>query len=105
MRVEIFDFPPPPEILSFLGPRYRETNLKSQKNKIGISFSLWDANGDKFFILAVSGYREVENRISHVKKVHFGGGMFPDLENTIFPEQRSPLKGSSSCKKRSTDTP
>ena len=53
------------EIFGFLGPGYRGTNLKSKKNKIGISFSLWDANGDKFVIFAVSGSRDIENRIPH----------------------------------------
>ena len=64
LRVNL-GFHPPQEILSFLGPRYRETNLKSKKNKIGISFSLWDANGDKFVILASSGLRDLENRNPH----------------------------------------
>ena len=35
----------------------------AKKNNIGISFSLWDANGDKFIIFAVSGSRDLENRI------------------------------------------
>ena len=30
---------------------------------IGTSFSVWDANGDKFVIFAVSGSRDLENRI------------------------------------------
>ena len=31
------------------------TALKCKKNEIGTSFSFWDANGDKFVILASSG--------------------------------------------------
>ena len=34
-------------------------------NKIGIGFSLWDANGDKFVIFASSGPRDREDRIPH----------------------------------------
>ena len=53
----------PPQKIGFLGPRYRGTNLKSKDNKIDISLSLWDANGDKFVILASSGPRDLENLI------------------------------------------
>ena len=55
----------PPENFGFLGPGHRGKNLKSKKNKIGISFSLWEANGDKFVILASSSPRDLENRIPH----------------------------------------
>ena len=54
-----------PENFGFLGPAYRGTSLKWKKNKIGISFSLWDANGDKLVILASSGLRDHENRNPH----------------------------------------
>ena len=47
----------------FLGPGYKETASKPKKNKIGISFNLWDANGDKFVILASLSPRDLENRI------------------------------------------
>ena len=50
-----------------------ETNLKSQENKIDISLSLWDANGDKSVILASSGLRDLENRNPHWKMIHFDG--------------------------------
>ena len=52
------------EIFGFLGPGYRGTILKCKKNKIGVSFSSWDANGNEFIIFAVSGARDVENRIA-----------------------------------------
>ena len=38
-------------------------SFKCKKNEIGISFSFWDANGDKFIMLASSGPRDLENRI------------------------------------------
>ena len=62
-----------PENFGFLGPGYRGTNLKSKNNKIGISFSLWEANGDKFVILASSSHRDLENRIPWRKMIHFDG--------------------------------
>ena len=68
-----FGISTPREILSLLGPRYRETNFKFKKNKIGISFSLWDANGEKIFILASSSPRDLENRIHHQTMIRFDG--------------------------------
>ena len=42
-----------------------QKNCALLANKIGISFSLWDANGDKFVIVASSGPRDLENLIPH----------------------------------------
>ena len=50
-----------------------QKNCSLKKNKIGISFSLWDANGDKFVIFASSGPRDLENRIPCWKMINFDG--------------------------------
>ena len=57
---------PPPLKMNNVHLRYvldLPEKLFIKKNKIGISFSLWDANGDKFVIFASSGPRDLENRI------------------------------------------
>ena len=57
----------------FVGPWYMGTNWKPKKKEIGISFSLWDANGDKFVILASLSPRDLENRIPVWKTIHLDG--------------------------------
>ena len=58
--------------------------FKTLKNKIGVSFSLWDANGDKFVILAFLSPRDLENRIPHRKMIHFDGANVSVCRNYDF---------------------
>ena len=64
---QIFDF----SVQERLG--YIWTGLKCKKNEIGTSLSFWDANGNKFVILASSSPRDLENRIPCWKMINFDG--------------------------------
>ena len=43
---------------------YIQTASKCNNKPIGISFSVWGPNGDKFMLLASSGSRDLENLFS-----------------------------------------